>query len=221
MQPGDDEAAEVTGLVGLAAAGDEDAWQRLWRRLDGPLHGMIRQFRMGRISQEEDERREVVLEVMARLRESDFRRLKMFLAAQAEDSRLTLFPWIKVVARRVAIDHLRVHPNYVTGHRGPEGQRTPGQWKDPASLPPPSRLPGERPAMTRDGTAREMLDHARKVLPEAHFRALELKMQGEEAAGIARAVGLDSAAEAERIVRAAFERLRRKFRSSAGGREQD
>jgi hypothetical protein len=220
MRPGDNEASLVTELIGRATAGDEEAWQELWRRLDGPLHAMIRQFRMGRISHEEDERRAVVLEVMGRLRDADFRRLRMFAVAQTEDPQLALLPWIKVVARRVAIDHLRAHPHYVPGARDPAGARTPGQWKDPASLPPPSLLPGERPAMTRDGTAREMLEHARTVLPEAHFRALELKMQGEEPASIARAVGLASPAEAERVVRAAFERLRRKFRSSADANDK-
>src|SRR5438045_328885 len=80
----------------------------------------------------------------------------------------------------VAIDHLRAHPSYVAGERTAGGGRSPGQWQDPKSLPPASVLPGVSAAMTRDGTAHQMLEHAQKVLPEQHYRALELKVQGEE-----------------------------------------
>jgi hypothetical protein len=211
------EQLQVNALVTSACAGDEAAWRELWRWLEAPLNAMIRQFHMGRISHDDDERRAVVVEVMARLREDDFRRLGLFAAAREQDPRLQLLPWIKVVARRVAIDHMRSHPNYVAGDRDQAGARGPGQWKDPTSLPPASLMPGVRPAMTRDGTARQMLDHARQVLPEAHFRALELKMQGEDAEAIARVLGLTAADEADKIVRAAFERLRRKFRTSITG----
>jgi DNA-directed RNA polymerase specialized sigma24 family protein len=206
--------SEFLALIERSCTGDEQAWQGLWARLEGPLSGMIRQFHMGRVSHEEDERRAVVLEVMARLRDDDFRRLKMFVVAKGSDPLLALLPWIKVVARRVAIDHLRAHPNYVAGTRGGAGGRGPGRWKDPATLPPASLLPGARPAVTREGTAREMLAHARAVLPEPQYRALELKLLGEEPEGIAKALGLDTAAQAERLVRAALERLRRKFRTS-------
>src|SRR5205814_10402376 len=140
--------------------------------------------------------------VMARLREDDFRRLRLFAEASARDPALALLPWLKVVARRVAIDHMRAHPSYVAGARGPGGARRSGLWTDPTSLPPPSRLPGAGPAVTRDGTAHEVLEHARVVLPEAHYRALALRVQGEAPAAIARLLGLASAAQAERIVRA-------------------
>jgi hypothetical protein len=178
--------SELIALVHAAAANDEEAWQQLWQRIERPLDGAIRGFHMCRISHDDDERRAVVLEVMARLRADDFRRLKSFLEARAKDEGLGLLPWIRVVARRVAIDHMRAHPNYVSGPRQ-DGVRPTGNWTDPKSLPPPSQLPGARPAMTRDGTAREVLEYARKVLPEEHFRAVALKMQGEEPENIARA----------------------------------
>jgi DNA-directed RNA polymerase specialized sigma24 family protein len=219
MAPSDDsiDSGDIAGLVERACGGDEEAWQRLWRRLDAPLSAMVRGFHMGRVSHEEDERRAVVLEVMARLREADFRRLKMFVEARSKDERLALLPWIKVVARRVAIDHLRAHPNYVAGDRTDGGGRSPGQWHDPKSLPPASLLPGVSPAMTRDGTAHEMLAHARQVLPDLHYHTLALKVQGHEPEAIAAQLGLASVAEVDRIVRAALERLRRKFRTSATG----
>jgi DNA-directed RNA polymerase specialized sigma24 family protein len=209
----------IASLVKRTCEGDEQAWQELWSWLDPRLTAMVRKFRLARISHEEDDRRGVVLDVMSRLREDDFRRLRLFADAAERDARLALLPWLKVVAKRVAIDYMRAHPDYVNPVRHGNGPRGAGQWKDPKSLPPPSLLPGERPPMTRDGTAREMLAHARDVLPEQHYQALALKVGGESAADIARALGLASAAEAERIVRSALERLRRKFRTTMSGNE--
>jgi DNA-directed RNA polymerase specialized sigma24 family protein len=213
MPTTNDKEEPIEALAIRACSGDEPAWQDLWRRVELPLGAMVRQFHMGRISHEDDERRAVVLEVMARLRADEFRRLKMFNEARTRDPKLSLLPWLKVVAKRVAIDRLRAHPHYVGGDRVADGARAPGVWNDPQSLPPPSRLPGAPPAVTRDNTAREILEHAREVLPAMHYRALELKLQGDDAAAIARTLGLPAGAEADRIVRAAFERLRRRFRA--------
>jgi DNA-directed RNA polymerase specialized sigma24 family protein len=218
-EPGQ-ELDEVTlaSLIAGSCAGDETAWQALWAWLDPRLSAMVRGFRMGRISQGEDEPRAVVLEVMARLREDDFRRLRLFVEGRRRDGGLALLPWLKVVAKRVAIDSMRAHPNYQAARRGAHNDHDNqdqghGRWRDPTSLPPPSLMPGERPPVTRDGTAKQMLAHAQQVLPEKHFQALTMKTQGEDAAEIARVLGFASAAEADRIVRAALERLRRKFRT--------
>jgi DNA-directed RNA polymerase specialized sigma24 family protein len=199
-------------LAERACAGDEGAWQALWAWLDPRLGAIVRKLRLPRISHEEDDRRAVVLAVMARLREDEFRRLRLFLESRQRDPQLGLMPWLKVVTRRVAIDCLRAHPSYLPG-RGEQ----PGTWRDPQSLPPPSALPGTAPAPTRDGTAREMLAHAQAVLPADHYQALQLKIRGDSPAEIAGALGLSGPAQAERIVRAAFERLRRKFRTTLSG----
>jgi DNA-directed RNA polymerase specialized sigma24 family protein len=207
----DPENESIAALVARTCAGDQEAWQALWRWLDPRLEAIVRNLRLPRISQHEDERRAVVLEVMARLRADDFRRLRLWSEGAARDPALGLMPWLKVVTRRVAIDCLRAHPNYQPNGGGA------GAWHDPQSLPAASLLGGPRPAITRDGTAREMLAHAREVLPADHYRALERKLAGETPAEIAQALGLPGAAEAERIVRAAFERLRRKFRTTLAG----
>jgi DNA-directed RNA polymerase specialized sigma24 family protein len=202
---------QITALVSRTCAGDPDAWQALWRWLDPRLHGVVRNLRLPRISDQEDERRAVVLEVMARLRVDDFRRLRLWAEGAAQDPGLSLMPWLKVVTRRVAIDCLRAHPGYQPDRSGA------GAWHDPRSLPAASLLAGPRPTVTRDGTARELLSHARQVLSPAHYQALERKLAGETPAEIAKALGLRGAPEAERIVRAAFERLRRKFRTTLAG----
>jgi DNA-directed RNA polymerase specialized sigma24 family protein len=202
-------------LVARTCEGDQLAWQALWQRLDPVLHGLIRSFRLGRISRSPDERRAVVVEVMARLSADGYRRLRLFTEAQTRDSTMSLLPWLKVVARRTAIDVMRAHPAFTRRSAPPDGAGD--RWTDPHSLPAASLLPGARPAFTRDGTAREMLAHARRVLPERQFQALVLKLSGEPIADIARTLALSGPDEAERMVRAALERLRRRFRSTLAG----
>jgi DNA-directed RNA polymerase specialized sigma24 family protein len=210
-----DEEESYRALVVRVCTGDAHAWHQLWQRLDPALHRLVRGFRMGRLSREPEERQVVVLEVITRLRADGHRRLRMFAEAAARDPQLSLLGWLKVVAHRVAIDVLRAHPNFTGEIRDADGKRHGGRWNDPHTLPPPSLLAGPRPPVTRDGTARQMLEHARVLLPERQYQALVLRLQGEPAADIARALALAGPAEAERMVRAALERLRRRFRTQA------
>jgi DNA-directed RNA polymerase specialized sigma24 family protein len=207
-----DDGEELEGLVARAADGDELAWQRLWSTVEPRLERVVAQPRfLGRLGQREDDRRNIVVDVMARLRAGSFERLRLYLGARKDNPRLTFMGWLRVVAKRVGIDYMRAHPDYVDRRREADASR-PGEWIEAGTLPPASRIGGERPGMTARGTAHELLAYAAE-LPEAQRRALELWVQSESFADIARAVGLASAADAERVVRAVLERLRRKFRS--------
>jgi hypothetical protein len=42
-----------------------------------------------------------------------------------------------------------------------------GRWVAPETLPPPSRIGAERPAMTNHQTAREVVEQARAVVDDA------------------------------------------------------
>jgi DNA-directed RNA polymerase specialized sigma24 family protein len=170
---------------------------------------------LARLSRQEDDRRSVALAVMERLREADHRRLKMFLEARRHDPRLSFMAWLSVVAKRVGIDYQRAHPEYLD-LRG-QGGSAPGAWVEVEALRSEWRLAGKRPPVTAAGTAREMLDYARRELPPQQRQAVALWTQGASSAEIARSLGLAEAAAAERILRAALERLRRKFRTSGGG----
>jgi hypothetical protein len=76
-----------------------------------------------------------------------------------------------------------------------------------------SQIAGERPPITNRGTARELLRFAAGAIPDDQRRALELWAQSEGFDDIARELNLATPQEAERVVRAAIERLRRKFRA--------
>ncbi|MGE0547032.1 MAG: hypothetical protein AB7O24_30545 [Kofleriaceae bacterium] len=203
---------EIERLVVAAAARDEAAWQSLWAAIEPWLSRVIAMPRfLGRVGQLEDDRRNIIVAVMARLRDDEFARLRMYLDARRANPQLRFVSWLRVVAKRVGIDYQRAHPHYV--RRYDDGS-APGQWVDPKTLPPESQIGGERPPVTNLGMARELLRFATGAIPDQHRRALELWAQSDSFTEIARALGMKDAAEAERTVRAVLERLRRKFRDA-------
>lgn len=203
---------ELEPLVERAVLGDELAWQRLWTAVEPRLGRLLaRPHFLGRISTREDDRRNVIVEVMGRLRAKDYHRLRLYLDARRESPSLKFMTWLRVVAKRVGIDYLRGHPDYIDRRRQPDAS-SPGAWIEAGTMPPDSQLGGERPPVTTRGTAGELLRYADGAMPPEQRRALELWVGGEPYEDIARAVGLPGAAEAERAVRAAIERLRRRFR---------
>jgi DNA-directed RNA polymerase specialized sigma24 family protein len=199
-------------LVERAAAGDEVAWQLLWKELEPMLLAMIARPRfLGRLGQREDDRRNIVVEVMSRLRADNCRRLQSYVATRAANPSLAIEPWLRVVAKRVAIDYLRAHPDYIDRRREP-GASAPGKLIVHETLTGSQRLIGERPPVTNRSTAQQMLRYAATEMPDDQRRALELWTSGNSYEDIARALGVT---DAEKLVRAAVERLRRKFREDA------
>jgi DNA-directed RNA polymerase specialized sigma24 family protein len=206
----DDEVIER--LVVAAAGSDEAAWQELWAAVEPPLLRIIAQPRfLGRLGQGEDDRRNIVVAVMARLRTDHYARLRLYLEAKQANPRLRFLSWLRVVAKRVGIDYLRAHPDYVRRHDADASK--PGEWINAEELPPASQIFGGRPPVTNQGTAKELLAYAAGVIPPEQQRALELWAQSESFEDIAKVLGLSSAAAAERVVRAVIERLRRRFRA--------
>lgn len=204
--------AELETWVAAAAAGDEPAWQSLWSAIEPELARAIAQPRfLGRLGQREEDRRNIVVAVMARLRADRFHRLQLYLDARRGNPQLRFMSWLRVVAKRVGIDYLRGHQDYVRRHD--KDASTPGRWVDAGTLPPASELVGERPPVTNRGTARALLQYAEGAIPADQRRALELWARSESFADIARALELGTASDAERMVRAAVERLRRRFRT--------
>jgi DNA-directed RNA polymerase specialized sigma24 family protein len=193
---------ELDTLVTAAAARHEPSWKLLWCAIEPPLLRILSQPSfLGRVSQRADDRRDIVVAVMARLRSDDFRRLRMYVEAKRRNPQLRFFSWLRVVAKRVGVDYVRAHPDYV---------RNDTRWIELNTLPPASQIAGERPPMTDRGTARELLGYATDAIPDDQRRALELWTQGESFDSIGRSLGI---ADAGRTVRAAIERLRRRFRS--------
>ena len=204
---------ELEALVAAAASHESDAWQKLWAAIEPPLLRLIAQPHfLGRVGQREDDRRNIVVAAMARLRANGFHRLHLYLDARRANPRLRFMSWLRVVVKRVGIDYMRAQPEWV--RRDDSQASAPGKWVVPGTLPPASQLVGERPPITNRGTARELLQFAAGTLEADQLSALELWTRGESFDAIARAIGWDGPHQAEKTVRAALERLRRKFRTT-------
>jgi DNA-directed RNA polymerase specialized sigma24 family protein len=205
---------QLEALVARAADGDATAWRDLWEDVEPWLIKLVGNPRfLGRVGQRDDDRNNIILEVMARLHADGFNRLTLFVDTRRTNPNLKFKTWLRVVAKRVGIDYLRGHQNYVDRRRDPNRGSTPGEWIEPGTLPSPSRMPGERPPMTNRGTALELLRYAAGSVPEPQLSALEMWTQSASYDEIARELEIiDGPGGAERLVRAAIERLRRKFR---------
>ncbi len=200
-------------LVVAAVGGSEPAWQRMWTAIEPRLLRMVAQPRfLGPLGQREDDCRNIVVEVLARLRADDFHRMRLYLETRRDNPELNFLRWLRVVTKRVGIDYLRGHPDYIDRRRQTDRGSAPGEWVEAGTLPSGSKLRGERPPVTNRGTAQQLLRYAAGAIPDAQRQALELWVQSESYVEIARVLELDDADEAERMVRAAIERLRRRFR---------
>lgn len=200
-------------LVESCAAGDEQAWQRLWAAVEPRLLRLVSQPRfLGPLGQREDDCRNIVVEVLARLRADDYHRLKIYLETRLTNPSLKFMTWLRVVAKRVGIDYMRGHPDYIDRRRQADRGSAPGEWVEAGTLPSGSKLHGERPPFTNRGTAQQLLRYAAGAIPDTQRRALEMWVQSETYEEIARVLEIESAVAAERMVRAAIERLRRRFR---------
>jgi len=205
----DDNAIEIQ--VARAAAGDDAAWQSLRRAIEPRLFSQVAQPRfLGPLSRREDDVRNVVVEVMARLCADGFRRLQVYVATRRSHPRLTFMTWLRVVAKRAGIDYVRGHPDHVDRVREAEMTRS-GIWIGTTTLTAAGHSDGERSPVTLLATALEAARHA-STLPPAQRRALELWLARLPFDAIARELGLHSAATAERMVHTALERVRMYFR---------
>ena len=205
---------ELEARVALAAGGDTAAWRDVWENVEPWLEKIVANPRfLGRLGQRDEDRANIMVEVMARLHADGFRRLQLYVETRATNPQLGFKPWLRVVAKRVGIDYLRGHQSYLDRRRDPQRGTAPGEWVQRGQMPSENRL-GERPPVTNRGTALELLRYAAQSVSEPALSALELWTQSASYDEIARELGI-TADEAAKLVRAAIERLRRRFRGGA------
>ena len=203
-------------LVARVVNGDDAAWNTLWSELDQRLHRQLRNPQVvGRLAASEDECRNIFVELMARLRADEFRRLRVFLHSKDERPELDFVAWLRVVAKRVAIDYMRGHDQYIDRRRNRNPDSAAGRWVNVGELPRESQLGGARPAYTNRGAAMKLLRYAYTQLAPDQLAALELWIIQTPFSDIARELELDTPRHAEKLVRAALEKLRRHFRKQA------
>lgn len=203
---------DADSLVDRVLGGEEGAWAELWRSIEPRLARTLRQPSfLGALSGREDDCRNVMVAVMERLRADDHARLRLYAERRRERPGLTFMPWLLVVAKRVAIDYMRAHDEYIDRRRVADAS-SPGKWRALETLIADSHAPGARPSFTDRALLGEVLAEARE-LPAAQQAALAAWLEGRDFAEIAAAQALGGAGDAERLVRAALQTLRRRFRA--------
>jgi DNA-directed RNA polymerase specialized sigma24 family protein len=183
----------------------------LWTALEPELAGWLRtpSF-LGRISADEDHRREVLLRAWAQLQDRDFAKLRAFAdhtsERGADGARLKAF--LRRVVKNLGIDYLRTLPEYIR-HRGPAappdaGASSARYWRSIVTIT--SGLHAELPDVEGAALARRMLEFLDESMAPARRRAAELADAGLAPAELAAALGLTDPADAVRAARAARER---------------
>ena len=198
----------MEALLERVIDGDTAAWQKLWQAAEPTVWAVTGKFQVtGPLSEREDDRRNIVLEVMDQLQADDFRRLRAYLTS-AERRASSFRSWLATVSVRAAIDYVRRHSEYrdVRGRHSLGGDR----WV--------RHMPLGEPAATRPAvdpvnltTATLMLERAREVLRRDQLLALCRWLQGDDFEAIAARLGLSRPA-AQKLLRSALKRLRDRYR---------
>lgn len=206
----DPDLASLAGYVPRVVGGDALAWQELVARLEPHLLQLLRRGRtLGPMRHNVDDCRAVMIDVLERLRRDDFRGLRLFRPWADANPGKDFGDWIRIVTVNIARDH-------VSSRLG-EAPRNKRMLNTLASLLPrddDERL-GFRPAMTSEQLARELLEYAARTLDPAQLRALCRWIEGASFAELADELGLAAPRDADKLVRAALARLRRRFEDQA------
>jgi len=200
----------LLSLIEEVVEGSDDAWHQLWRTSEATVWAITGKFSIaGPLSERTEERRNIVLLVMDRLRADGFRRLRLFLDSARSRPGSSFRSWLATVTARTAIDYVRAHPEYadLRGRKGGE------RWVRLVAMrdvhEPRSSLDPEKAA-----TAAAVLERAQSSLRPDQLAALLLWLQGERSSAIADQLELDDPADADRLVRSALKRLRDHFRTN-------
>jgi hypothetical protein len=163
---------------------------------------------LGRLRTSEDHVRDVALAVVEKIAREQGRGLRQYGSWLERNPDRTFDDWLRIVVSNAARDHVR---------------KLLGPRKSDDDIPSVKRLLnelagsplleqlGNRPPMTAQQTAQQLLEFARSRLPGDQYRALTLWIDGGEFEAIAAELGLDGEDAARKLVRAATAVLRRHF----------
>jgi DNA-directed RNA polymerase specialized sigma24 family protein len=215
--------AEWDVIAALAARlpGEEDLWPAFWGRVSPHLESWAASpgF-VGRLAVDDDHRREIVVLSWEKLQDGGGAKLRAFFERPADDARAPgrrFRVWLRRVVKNLAIDYMRALPEFVRRRAPAPVPASPSAvvpshhyWRSIVSLASHAAIiSGEAEGRAE---AQRMLDFLDAEISPRRRRAVELADAGQSPRAIARALGLRNAAEAERIVARARERL--KFRAA-------
>ena len=209
-------SAILAPLVARSLEHDLWAWQELVTLIFPGIEEVAWRYRnVRRLSTSEDERRNIAVAVIERLRARELDGLERLRAACAvgEDS---AWPWICRVTQRKALDHVRDHAENL----GRDETGAPGFAKLVALPDEVQDLLPVSDRAIRHIDAHTVLAYAESNLSARQLAALHLHLLGDGEAEIAAALHLPSAHDAHKLWQGAVARLRYRFARDDGGREK-
>ncbi|MEZ4226557.1 MAG: sigma-70 family RNA polymerase sigma factor [Polyangiaceae bacterium] len=202
--------AELEALARAASGGDAAAWHALWTEIEPIVWGITGKWQItGPMCRNEDDRREIVVRVMERLRADGLRRLRAVAASSALQRPGSFRAWVTTVATRVAIDYVRSRPEHLDPRNRGSGRR----WVE-VLVGDEATLRSENADPLRMAAAEQMLDRAKDLLTRDQMVALWYWLDGGDHEVIAHRMRLGSAQHAERLLRAGLKRLRDRYRDA-------
>jgi DNA-directed RNA polymerase specialized sigma24 family protein len=208
------DAARCEALVHRATAGDAEAWKELVGHVWPACLRIVASSRTLRsFGASPDHVQNVVTNLIGKLGDDDARGLKLYAPWRERNPDKTFEDWLRIVLANAV-------RNYVRDHAGesPEAERKDLNATRLLNLFTRSGAAeeiGERPAVTAEQTARQLLAYAARQLPEDQHRALMLWIDGSAFGEIAVELGLGEPEAAQKQVRAAIAVLRRQFAGRA------
>jgi hypothetical protein len=209
-------SAILAPLVARSLDGDMRAWQELVTLIFPGIEEVAWRYRnVRRLPTSEDERRNIAVAVIERLRARELDGLERLRAACAlgEDSG---WPWICRVTQRKALDHVRDHAENL-------GADETGAPRFAKQVALPDEVEDLLPVSVRAHRhidARTVLGYAERNLSPKQLAALHLHLLGDSEADIAAALHLPAAHAAHALWHGAVARLRYRFAREDGGREE-
>lgn len=205
-------AEGLDDLIARVLEHDAEAWRELVTRIHPTVLAVCRRRRLGGGAPgEEDVHRDVAARALDRLRADDFAALRTFTATRARYPDTSFTRWLSVVVGNTFIDYLRGQPEYQRRRQAAARKLVKLQVE-----------PLEEGDGSGGGLELQTAVEVRRVLaylldarfPSLQRRALLLWLDGNGPTEIAEELALGGPKEANRLLHAARQRLRRRFERS-------
>jgi hypothetical protein len=189
--------------------GDDVAWMALFSHYGPIVEKIVRTNRsMGSYRGSEDDVRNVMAQVFGRLRRDDYHALRTFTAWRNKNSGKAFQDWLTIVT-------VNVVRNYMSSKLGPPSQNGENVKQLVNTLADALPLDSDElsihPHITTKETAQRIIEFARDNLAEDQLAVLAAWLEGASLNDIASELRLADVRVADRLLRAALARLRRRF----------
>jgi len=196
-------------LLGRVLRGDQVAWMTLFSQYGPVVERIVRTNRsMGSCRGSEDDVRNVMAQVFARLRRDDYRALRMFPGWRDKNPGKAFDDWLTIVT-------VNVVRNYMSSKLGSPNENGESLKQLVNTLADTLPLEGDKlllhPHITTKETAQRIIDYARDNLAEDQLAVLKAWLEGASLDDMVADLRLADVRAADRLLRAALARLRRQF----------